>query len=534
MKTHDNRRILALVFALGALPYLAALGAGFVFDDAKAIVGNPLVSGEVGLSELFARDFWGRQAAATIGTYRPVAVLSFIVDQAAGGGKPWAFHASNIILHSLCCVALFVYLAQRFGRPLAIASTSLFCVHAVHTENVAAIVARADVLATLLVLLTLHFARQENWRRWLVGPCFLLALLSKEVAVAGIAIVLADLVLNLDSKVRRRLLFVALVSMLAALVAYLGMRYAALGVLTTSPKMQGNPLVDASLLERLFTCAELLWRSVGLMVAPINLQADYSFPAIVPTTAMNLGVALGTALWIALPATILAARRRAPAIAWGAAVMLASYVPVSNLLVLSPTIFAERLLYFPSIGFVVLVAWGALAALRVFPRHKNILRLLFAAVLCTHVLLSALRTTDWTSNRSLFSADVVAGTPSMLAHLQLGYINRTEGNFAEARLHYERAIVLAPKYADPYSGLGLTLDLQGDPKGAHDALQHALKLAPDCRDCSLALGTFLVKYGRFEAAEAELRRLQALPGAQSAVSRLQEQLAGARAQHPGR
>jgi len=530
----DTRRALLIVFVLSALPYLAALGAGFVFDDAEAVVGNPLVNGEVGLSQLMERDFWGRSANVTIGSYRPLAVLTFIIDSTLGGGAPWLFHATNILLHSLCCVMLFVYLADRFGHRLAIVSTSLFCVHAVHTENIAAIVARADVLATLLLLLTLHVARAQTWHRWLVGPCFLLALLSKEIAVAGLAVVLADAVLGLDSKASRRWLVLSLAMMAAAFVAYLGMRYAALDMITAPAKAQGNPLVDAGTSERLLTCATLLWRSIELFLVPLSQQADYSYPAILPVDSIGPSVMLGAALWISLPATILIARKRAPAAAWGAAVLLAAYVPVSNVFTLSPAIFAERLLYLPSVGFVVAAGCAGLAALRVLPKQESVLKLLFIVVLCTHALLSAFRTPDWKSDRTLFQADVMAGNPSMLAHLQLGFAYRSEGRFDDARLQYERAIVLAPAYADPYTGVGITLDLLGDPENAHKALRRALELAPNCLDCSIALGTFYVKYGRFAGAERELSRLQSLPGGSGYASMLQEQLTAARQQHSER
>lgn len=495
---------------LAIVPFVGAIGADFVFDDQTAVLGNELVTGDLDLLGIFQRDFWGREAANSIGSYRPLAVLTFVLDFRLGGGAPWAFHLTNLLLHGAACATLFAYLAKRGGRTLAAAATSLFAVHALHTENVLAIVGRADVLATIFVLVTLGVARGASRRAWLTGPAFFAALLSKEIAVAALAVLLADFLLNLDPKAlaTRRSRLIGLASMVVAFAAYMLLRYLAMGLIEAPVRIQGNPLLDASTLQRLYTSAALITRSIGLLLVPWTLIADYSTPAIMPETSfLALDVVLGFLLSLVLAVTMWVFRKRQPGIVWGAAIIAASYIPVSNLLVLVPTIFAERLLYLPSLGFCVI-----LAQLFILGRKKkNFARaasVLFGIYMAMNMVRSSIRTTDWRTDRDLFTAAVDTNPISLLSRLRMGEIERQAGNLDAAAYQFDQAIQLAPTFGDSYTQLGITLDLMNEPKQAHPLMRQAVRIAPQCIECVTALVTFYLKYGRFEAAEAEIVRLE--------------------------
>eukprot|EP00802_Teleaulax_amphioxeia_P026939 Tamp_28129.p1 GENE.Tamp_28129~~Tamp_28129.p1 ORF type:complete len:233 (+),score=20.39 Tamp_28129:50-748(+) len=168
----------------------------FVMDDKMAVVGNPDVSGNRSIAAVFANDFWGMPFAHARShkCYRPLTVLTFRANflgaQWLGGSglEPRGFHAVNIV-----CAALNVVLAAMIMRRLfgeggwwragdrlsvrrvvsgdarsiaaspsqsqsqslsAVAGAYVFASHPVHSEAVANIVGRAELLAAFFALLS--------------------------------------------------------------------------------------------------------------------------------------------------------------------------------------------------------------------------------------------------------------------------------------------------------------------------------------------------------------------------------------------
>ncbi|MFY0578274.1 hypothetical protein ACN28S_31700 [Cystobacter fuscus] len=173
-----------LLGAWTALVYAGAVPSGFVLDDHYAVESNPVVQGEVSPVEAFTRDYWGRVPPDTIGTYRPLAVLTFVLDARVGDGAPWVFHLTNVLLHVLAVLALFGVWRAWAGDTIAWAAAALFAALAAPAEAVHSIVGRADVLAALFGLLGWAAHRAPGLRAaTLAAVCYALALLSKESAL---------------------------------------------------------------------------------------------------------------------------------------------------------------------------------------------------------------------------------------------------------------------------------------------------------------------------------------------------------------
>src|SRR5207249_2696768 len=81
---------LPLVAVVAVAAHATSLGDGFVFDDARAIVGNPSVQEPLSTA-LVTRDFWGERGVRAVGTWRPLVTLDFWIDRKLGGGAPWLF-----------------------------------------------------------------------------------------------------------------------------------------------------------------------------------------------------------------------------------------------------------------------------------------------------------------------------------------------------------------------------------------------------------------------------------------------------------
>ncbi|XP_073078898.1 protein O-mannosyl-transferase TMTC1 isoform X3 [Manis javanica] len=178
----------ALLAGASCLCYGRSLQGEFVHDDVWAIVHNPDVRPGAPLRwGIFSNDFWGKGMAENTShkSYRPLCVLTFKLNVFLTGMNPFYFHAVNVILHCLVTLVL-MYTCDRAvfrSRGLAFVTALVFAVHPVHTEAVAGIVGRADVLACLLFLLAFL-----SYNSLFLGTC---AMLVKEtgITVFGVCLV---------------------------------------------------------------------------------------------------------------------------------------------------------------------------------------------------------------------------------------------------------------------------------------------------------------------------------------------------------
>ncbi|KAK9508073.1 hypothetical protein O3M35_007815 [Rhynocoris fuscipes] len=158
---------------------------------------------------MWKNDFWGTSLtnSGSHGSYRPLCVLSFRLNYWACGHHPWGYHLVNLLLHCLA-TALVYRTARVFASPAPGPTALLFAVHPIHTEAVAGIVGRADVLSTIFYLLSFltysRHVRHELIVEWVylwaslgLAAC---AMLCKETGITVLALsALYDVLLHRQS-----------------------------------------------------------------------------------------------------------------------------------------------------------------------------------------------------------------------------------------------------------------------------------------------------------------------------------------------
>jgi hypothetical protein len=154
---------------------------GFAFvtgDDLDLIAGNPVVTAWA------SAPLKERLLTTAYGYAIPVTAASFALDWRIGGGRPGAFHLTNLALHLLTALLLF-FVARRWLHPLAaLLAAALFLLHPVQAEAASYVTQRKDLLATLFALAALHqilAARAAATTRglWTAAVLVALAVLSK-------------------------------------------------------------------------------------------------------------------------------------------------------------------------------------------------------------------------------------------------------------------------------------------------------------------------------------------------------------------
>jgi protein O-mannosyl-transferase len=157
-------------------------------DDSVIVFNiNNVQGGRLNLKEAFTHDaFMGNQGDTF---YRPLQLISLMLDAEIGGKEPWIFHLSNLLLHILTVIVLFFFLKKTgIKDEISFLLALLFSINPLFTNAVAWIPARGDILLCLFSLLSFvtfmeYFDTQKKYYLYFHAVVFLLAVLSKETAV---------------------------------------------------------------------------------------------------------------------------------------------------------------------------------------------------------------------------------------------------------------------------------------------------------------------------------------------------------------
>lgn len=494
-----RRLALPLVAAAALVAHAASLADGFVFDDGAAVTHNPVVTGPLSLTTLLRRDFWGRPAGMrqSVGTWRPLPTLDFWLDWRVGGGRAWPFHAGNLLWHVLAALAFALALRRATGdERLAALVAALWALFGCNGEAVASVVGRADLMAAAL-----SFAAFWQWRRRpaLAVAAYAAACLCKESAlVLPLWLFAVEALLAPPAERARPRAWLALVALAVAYVAVRALAFAPLWAVHV--RASDNPLLGLPWAARLEAALGLFALALRVIVAPVALTADYAGWDPSFHGARVVWPVAGALALVALVAAAVAWRRRAPALAAGVALLLVAWAPVSNALALSPTLFAERLLYLPSAG-VALVAGGALAPW--WRRRPVVAAALFGALALFNLQADVRTDRRWHDNFALFSAAVEVA-PGPRAWLNDAVELQRAGRLADAADAYRRSLALgvSPK---ALLGLAQTLDQLGRSDDAARQFRAALAHQPDDRETVRDAAIFYARHRRFADAAALLR-----------------------------
>lgn len=531
-----------LVRAAPLLAALAALvvyggsvrGGRFLYDDQHLIVDNGSLADPANLVRLFhdPRTF---DANVENAMFRPVLLVTLLVDRFFFGLDPSGYHLANVLLHAL--IVLLVHLvvreAGRFlegapARGLAAVVALVFAVHPAHGEAVLYVSARSDLLSAFFVLLAL-FAwmrfRRAGWGGWvaLSGVAFLLGLLSKEVtAVLPAAVLLLE---GLRFVAGRREGFaragIAMGTLLAVLVLFLGWRG---GVLAQVPRTEATTGIAAErdlltggrpVSANLWTQARVFWEYAGLYVWPARLSAARGGIVETSVAAPRVLLALaGLALWAGVA---LALARRRPMVAFGLLWFPLALAPTSSFVPLN-VIAAEHRLYLPGVG--LLLAGAAILA--------PVIRSTGACAAAGTVVAAALGVRaaelehSFRNEVTLWGGAAAHDPTSFRARLLLGNAHAARQEWSAAAGSYREALRLYPRMLTGWINLGEALRRVGLERrdGAafdegEEALRRALALEPRSLLTHLKLARLRLDAGRAfgerSRLEAAARGLEELP-----------------------
>lgn len=517
VESRKDRIVAGLVVVLAAVAcYANSVGGDFVWADHTLIgEGKGLLTSLDDVGRAFTDPLWSFAGGPSDrgGYYRPVVALSYTFDHLLFRSNPAGYHVTNLLLHAATTLLLFLLFAALFpGKRTPFLAALLFAVHPIHAEAVSWISGRTGLLAAFGMFLSLYLHVQGRGRpRYVAGSlaAFLFALGAKEVAI-----VLPLLALLVDFACRegagdRRRWWSGSLPFFVVLPLYVVVRRLALGAFGTGSGAEVGAAVLAP------TMLRVLGDYLRLLVIPFPQHTN---DAVLLSTSPFDPRAFFALLF--LGAAFYAFRRFGKGrreIFIGAAWMGVTMLPFLNIVPLLH-FRAERMLYIPSAGFVLVAAtlldvWGGwiIGRGRRLGMEPAVIVTAGLAVLlgCGTVA----RNRVWRNDRTLFSDTIRKNAYAPEANYMLGYDAYRHGAYPEAIDLFRRSLALDPRYTAflpvPWAltNLGFAQYKAGDSPGAEPAFRQALALLPGLEKAEFGLALSLGAMGEHEKATAIYKTL---------------------------
>lgn len=517
----SNNKIRIIILAFTLLLYGATIKYEFTLDDDVFFLQHKSVQkGIKGIPEIFSHGSLEKfDGAPGQQPYRPITLVSFALEKEFSGKKPAPAHAINLLLYLILGVVLFNFIIKLFPRLhpyLAGFMVLLFISHPLHTEVVASVKSRDELLAALFGILAMLFVLKSQddiaskTKNIIYSALFFcLAMGSKESAIAIAAIIPMMLILVQEKSWKEGFISAIPFFILGLGFVFLRSQIISSSLVTSQTNVYQNILYGtSSISESIATRLEILFYDLKLVLAPWPLSWDYSFNQIPIVGWMALLPWLSILLYGALIYSVIKCWKQIPAISFGILFFILSLLPVSNLFFINGTPLAERFLFLPSLGFVIALVYTITYLLKIDntnlkgKSHRSMMTSFFILILVYGSLTFA-GSSRWRSNQALFESGAEAAPNSSRTNNALATTYRMLGEkerdgaqamqyLQDAIRYYEKSIEILPSNTDALYNLGVARYEKGDTALAVIAYKKTLEYDPHHL---IALNNLGVLYG---------------------------------------
>ncbi|NNM15057.1 MAG: tetratricopeptide repeat protein, partial [Bacteroidia bacterium] len=523
-----------IVAALAFLLYVNTYNHEYALDDFPTIYGNSLtMQGFDGIPTMLKTAYWYGLDGKNDFLYRPLSLITFAVEWEFFPDTPAVGHVTNGLLYVLLAFLVFITLKdllKKYNIVIPFITTLLFVAHPIHTEVVANIKSRDELLCMIFCVLSLfyavkHFDKPDVKHLVLIFVFFFLGLFSKESAITYLAVV--PLALYFFRKTDFKKIAIPSGVAIASAALYLFIR----GQILTSQTVAGEiALIDNTLIAapnymgQLATAFYILGLYIKLLFFPHPLSSDYSF-AQIPIVDFSNPIALVSIFFhVALAVYAVVRITKKDPIAFSIIYYAATISLVSNILFLTRSTMADRFLFIPSLGFALIIAMllhkyltkeNAQATYKsfkyFFQANKNLL-IVTAVITALFGFKTIERNGDWKNDYSIFSHDSKVTTNS--SRLKFLYANHLIQSLNQNKVpaekqdeywntaveEFKKCVEIHPQYFEAYFGLGEAYNKKGDYAKAVEYYQKVLEIKPTYRSGLNNLGNAYLRAGNMDKA----------------------------------
>ncbi len=488
-----------LIIVLSFAVYANSTGGEFIWDDHYLIEFNKHIRDSSNLSSIFTKNI-GAGSGIKYHFYRPIQMVTYMVDYSLVKLNVRGYHLTNILLHALMSLCLYWLINILFkDRLLSLFTAAIFAVHPIHTETVSYISGRADILAAVFLLLTLilyikHLRSERIYIYLFMLMSYILALLSKEIALI---LPLALLLYHYTFKERLRLN--SFLSISGAALIYIVLRFTLLKPLllhesSTTVLAQRIPGIFAAIISY-----------IRLIFLPLDLHMEYGKRLFNYTDPI---VILGALVTLAL--LIFASRKRSSStliffsISW----FFVLLIPQSNLYPIN-IYMAEHWVYLPSIGLFLILAKGLSSVYRAKP--LRIYAIAAAVFLLTFYSILTIRQNNYWRNEIGFYKRTLRYAPdNAKIYFNLGSAHVLKGEIDEAITSFTKAVEINPNFTSAYNNLGQSYRKIGRIDEAIRMYKKAIETDPNHAGAYYNLGIVYRGLGRDEESRAFFKKAHEL------------------------
>jgi protein O-mannosyl-transferase len=486
-----------------AILYLPALSNPFAYDDQSQIAKNRNIDSPRTVLVYFRQPSAFDQAFAPHpgSFYRPLFWLSLMIDNKISLRNPQVFHATNILIHALNGILVFMIFRRWFTGLLPLMAGLAWLSLPIHTEVVAWISGRAISLATFFVLLdvffALKYAARRSWRYLvLMTIASGAALLSHEAGIVGPLLAILTILWRSQAALRWRSTINVIVAVMIPVAAYTVLRAAVFD----EPPVPFQPLAEI-LLRGPVSIAKYIWWAIYAPAMSIERSTeliDLTFRSWAYFAAwLTIAGLAAAAIWL---------RSQLPLFAAGLVGAAIALAPFAQILKLYQSV-AERYAYMASVGIVLAIA--AILALVVSklrwpPWVASVILLLWIAL---SFMPLRERVHTWSSESELYRTSLRTSPKSAVLYLNLGVLNDEEGYARIASDFYEGAIALRPSYLQAHINLANAYLKTGRLDDAATEYNQVLLYDPGNLGAQLKLGQLLAMKGDHDSALSLLMQL---------------------------
>ena len=435
--------------------------------------------------------------------WHPVTTITHMLDCQLYGLKAGGHHFTNVLLHTVAVVLLFLVLQQMTGaiwRSAFVAA--LFAIHPLHVESVAWVAERKDVLSgvffTLTLLAYVHYARAPSiWRYVTVALMFALGLMSKPMLVTlPFVLLLLDYwplkrIRTEESRAGRQLLrlFAEKVPLMAlsavsSTATYLAQR----GALGWTEQLPILARINNAFVTYVIYVRQMFW--------PAKLAVFYPHPE---NRLPQLEIGLAVALLACITTTALVLRKVAPYLITGWFWYLGMLVPVIGLVQVGWQGHADRYTYLPQVGLYIAGTW-AIADLTASFRRRILLGAAALLIIGALSWTAWIQTSYWRDSEMLFTHALAVTGKNDVAENNLGIVFLQRGELDKAIAKLQAAIDLRPENGPAHNNLAKAFLQKGQLAEAMIHYRKFLEIEPQNVEARNILGTALIQQGHVREA----------------------------------
>ncbi len=493
--------IAIIIFIFSFLIYSNSIKNNYAFDDMVICGNNKYVQNKLhSVKEIFTKGYTYGFNGINTDTYRPITLLSMAFEIYLYGNKPHNHHFINVLLFSLSCVVLFLLLRKLYNTynfllPLII--TLLYSAHPIHTEAVANIKSRDEILCFLFFVCSLYlmmmYVEKKNIFKLIISCIFyLLSLLSKENAITFF--LLFPMVIFYFTKTNLKDSLIFIIPYFATLSLYLLIRYAVIDAVTLSTKVEmiNNSLMSTdNYSDRLATTFSMLGKYLMLLIFPITLSCDYSYNSMPIIGWGNPEAFVSFLVYAGALVFAIVTFRKKNYFSFAILFFLITFSTTSNIFKIIGSSMAERFLFTPSLGFCIIIGLALVKLFKIdITNNKKTGLVSLYATLGIIIFLYSFKTinrnADWQDNDHLFKTDVQNMPSSFRLHNNDGIVLKLKSEsvvdpsakselLSEAVSEYKKSIAIYPREAAIWYDLGVCYYNLKSTAESENAFKHCLR-----------------------------------------------------------